>query len=144
MVDSAFDKWLRHVEFTDTCWLWRGALNHGGYGVFSPGRTSHPQIRVHRWAYECFVGSIPTGLQIDHLCFVRDCCNPDHLEVVTPKENSRRAKARVTECPRGHPLVEGNLRGGDFAKRGWRNCLTCYRVQDALRQRERRRVLAGR
>jgi DNA-binding transcriptional regulator YiaG len=68
------------------CWIHRGALNHAGYGqVF--GKTAH------RRAWEEAHGLIPHGLEIDHLCRVRACVNPDHLELVTRAENCRRGAA---------------------------------------------------
>ena len=79
----------------DGCWLWTGPL-FDGYGSFygawdvDTSRKGGP----HRWAYIATHGSIPRGLHIDHLCNVRSCCNPDHLEPVTASENMRRAHAR--------------------------------------------------
>jgi hypothetical protein len=52
------------------------------------------------WAYELTYGPIPEGLVIDHLCRVRSCCNPEHLEAVTPEENNRRTRA--LQCKNGH------------------------------------------
>lgn len=74
------------VDKTSTCWLWTGAMNKG-YGVFNTGNGTK---EVHRIAYQMLVGSIPSGLVIDHLCRVRNCINPDHLEVVTNRENVSR------------------------------------------------------
>lgn len=76
------------VDKTETCWLWTAAIRRrSGYGVFShQART----MLAHRFAYELLVGPIPDGLVIDHLCRVRHCVNPDHLEPVTQRENLRR------------------------------------------------------
>ncbi len=73
--------------FYDTvagCWLYTSSWDRGGYGTFWDG-TRHQ--RAHRWAYEHVVGPIPDGLQLDHLCRVRCCVNPDHLEPVTNHVN---------------------------------------------------------
>jgi hypothetical protein len=74
------------------CWLWQGDLTESGYGK-GVNRLLGGNFRVHRGAYETFVGPIPEGHEIDHLCYVRNCCNPEHLEAVTPEQN----KARMIE-----------------------------------------------
>jgi hypothetical protein len=66
------------------CWEWTGAKMPTGYGHFQ-GTTAH------RASYEMFVGPIPEGLHVDHLCMNKSCVNPAHLEPVTPAENNRRA-----------------------------------------------------
>ena len=71
------------------CWLWIGAANQAGYGLTHRGDR---HIAVHRWIYEAAYGPYPPGLQTDHKCRMTCCCNPAHLEAVTPLENSRRAK----------------------------------------------------
>jgi hypothetical protein len=72
------------------CWLWTGSLNNKGYAQLGvAGRVRS----AHRVAYELFKGAIPDGLQIDHLCRVRQCVNPDHLEAVTQSVNIRRGVA---------------------------------------------------
>ena len=69
------------------CWVWNGTRYTNGYGRKSQNGTS---VRAHRVYYEKFKGPIPDGLQIDHLCRVRLCVNPTHLEAVTHEENGRR------------------------------------------------------
>jgi len=89
----AADRFWAKVDKSDTCWTWTGSRNGRGYGLFmvAPGSC----VRAHRFAYELLVGPIPDGLQLDHLCGVKACVNPSHLEPVTNEENSRRARARV-------------------------------------------------
>lgn len=105
------------------CWLWTGAQAYNGYGFFRAG----PLVRAHRFAYEFFVGPIPEGLQIDHLCRVRNCVNPDHLEPVTGQENHRRGNSgklerERTHCPQGHPYDEANTRWWRGRNRHCRAC----------------------
>lgn len=66
------------------CWVWGGGLGDGGYGRASTGLA-------HRAVWRSLRGPIADGLQLDHLCRVRECVNPDHLEPVTGKENVRRS-----------------------------------------------------
>lgn len=115
------------------CWIWTGAQS-GGYGQV---RWSGRARWAHRIAYELSIGPIPDGLQLDHLCRVKLCVNPAHLEPVTTGENTRRGIAgwqnkAKTHCPRGHPYSADNT---DTNHRGWRWCLTC--------RRERYQVEAG-
>lgn len=85
----------RVVRAESGCWGWIGAVNPvSGYAYI--GKTI-----AHRYSYERFVGPIPPGLTIDHLCRVKTCTNPAHLEVVTQGENNRRITA--TACRKGHP-----------------------------------------
>jgi hypothetical protein len=106
------------------CWIWIGWRSNRGYGYL---RRADKNLRAHRVSYEHFVGPIPGGLQIDHLCRNRSCVNPTHLEVVTSRENTLRGdgptarNARKTHCKHGHPLSGANL-GKD---RSWRRCLAC-------------------
>jgi hypothetical protein len=75
----------------DGCWLWTAHVNpRTGYVQFRIGGRSGKMVLAHRWSYEHFVGPIPDGLQIDHLCRVRHCVNPSHLEPVTARENRLR------------------------------------------------------
>lgn len=112
------------------CWEWTGARRPDGYGVLNG-------VRAHRLVYEAKVGPIPEGLDLDHLCRVRHCVNPDHLEPVTRRVNTLRGegpaavKARQTHCVNGHLLAGDNLYV--HPKRGTRNCRTC--LNEAARQR---------
>ena len=113
------------------CWLFTGCLNSRGYGCI----THHGRVMLaHRLAYELLVGPIPQGRVIDHLCMVKACCNPDHLEAVTAGENNRRAVAangawrtKATACRRGHAYTEANTYTDH---RGHRQCRACKRVTD--------------
>lgn len=90
------------------CWLWLGPICTGGYGTI--GRD-----RAHRVSYELYRGLIPEGLDIDHLCRVRSCVNPWHLEPVPPATNKLRGaglparNARKTHCQNGHEFTPENM-----------------------------------
>jgi hypothetical protein len=96
------------------CWLWTGAESEG-HGIFS---IKHRLVKAHRFSFEAFVRQIPEGLVIDHLCRVRCCVNPLHLEPVTTLVNTMRGDLpgimrnrfkHKTHCPFGHPYSGDNL-----------------------------------
>lgn len=76
------------------CWIWQRSVNPKGYGMVSvTDHGSKRTYRAHRYVYELHREPIPSGMTLDHLCRVRACVNPDHLEVVTQGENVRRGLA---------------------------------------------------
>lgn len=100
-----------HVDKTPTCWFWKGSLTQGyGYLKIKGKNTSS-----HRFSYELLREKIPFGKVLDHLCRTRSCVNPDHLEVVSNKENILRGvglgaiESRMVNCKYGHPLQGNNL-----------------------------------
>ncbi len=116
--------WLRHpslparfwnkVEVSDAgCWEWTAARDPWGYGKFAL-KPERGTVFAHRLAYESLVGHIPPGLTIDHLCRVRNCVNPAHMEPVTVRVNTLRGdsphaiNARKTHCIHGHEFTEQN------------------------------------
>jgi hypothetical protein len=133
-MEAGLGKFLRGAPLVDRiafrtengsggCVLWTGPLDEKGYGhLVLNGRN----IRVHQASYIAYIGEVPPGLEIDHLCRVRHCVNPDHLEAVTHRENILRGEgpsaqhARKTQCLRGHEFDA-------VTRDGRRQCNTCRR-----------------
>lgn len=118
---------LDHVSICEVtgCWEWTGRLNPKGYGKIHADRYR----RVHRVAYECFVGPLIEGLTIDHLCKNKRCVNPKHLEQVTLAENMARAGLTVpgaSHCINGHEYTEENTYRSP--NKNGRNCRQCMKV----------------
>lgn len=106
---------LSITEDPSGCWLWAKRINQNGYGqlmVRDHGGAKQRSRGAHRVSYEQFVGPIPEGLELDHLCRVRKCVNPAHLEPVTHQENLRRSPLHPArqrpdgQCSNGHVLAE--------------------------------------
>lgn len=117
------------VADVDECWIYTGPHTRNGYGKHSV-RGRH--ITPHRAAYEALVGPIASGMQLDHLCRVRDCCNPKHLEPVTCRENLMRGdttasrRAAQSNCVHGHEFNATNTR---IRSDGTRTCIECSRIR---------------
>lgn len=114
------------------CWLWTGHVDRGGYGRIRLGGRTEPVGYAHRVAYELYVGLIPEGYELDHLCRVRRCANPDHLEPVTRAVNIARGESppartiRDDRCKRGHEFTANAY---VYLKTGARRCRECIRFR---------------
>ena len=126
-------KFWSFVFKTPTCWLWRGALSNG-YGQLHVKNRLHGKLNIiiHRWMCERFIGPIPQGFHVDHLCRVTQCVNPAHLELVTRRENMLRGKtvgarnASKTHCIHGHEFTPANTYRPNPNHRHCRQCAKEY------------------
>lgn len=126
-----------------SCWLWIAATTYQGYGVFTVKMADGTWKRqpAHRVSWELFCGPIPKGAVLDHLCRVKACIRPEHLDVVDVQTNTLRgvgptsANARKTHCLHGHSewMPDGR-------RDGWRDCRACKRIKN--RERRARARLA--
>ena len=133
-------RFLARVRVSDTlslngipCWEWTGAKDpvtgYARFQVCTPMRLCY----AHRFAYLYFTGEIPAGYEVDHVCNVRHCCNPLHLEAVTVQENRRRRDARKIACSRGHVFTPETAQ---IKPNGHRVCRLCNALRArAFRQR---------
>ena len=81
------------IDYSETgCWLWIAATTWDGYGRYRLGDT---HVLAHRYSYTTLKGEIPKKLQLDHLCRIRNCVNPEHLEAVTSQENTNRGNSGI-------------------------------------------------
>lgn len=116
--------WLRFTKSESGCWEAQTPRDDG-YGDIR--RTGSRLLHVFAW--EVLRGPVPAGLELDHLCRNRACCNPDHLEPVTRRVNTLRSplsqgalNAAKTACPKGHQLSGDNLVAWALPKRICRIC----------------------
>lgn len=152
---SDLERFLSHVDKqVDGCWPWTGALNPDGYALSYIRRDDGAKRFMHanRRSHQFFIGPIPAGFQVDHICHNADltcpadssclhrrCVNPEHLEAVPPGVNTRRStktlasrNAAKTHCDHGHSLVDAVA-----DRRGKRACLGCREERNARRRRAR-------
>ena len=131
------------MEPNSGCWIWCGCRTTAGYGHFT-NDPAHPTQKVysHRFAYELLRGPIPRGLQIDHRCRLRACVNPDHMDVVSQRENILRGTspsaqhAQQTHCKWGHSLADAYHKPSKPPH--WRDCRVCALERARRHSQERR------
>ena len=137
--------WKKVDKQPNGCWVWQASKTKDGYGKFFAWGT---MVIAHRFSYEIHQGPIPPyragGLQLDHkICSMPACVNPEHLRLVTFRENILRSKnfsaknARKVYCSRGHMLEHKNLLK---TKNGTRQCRICRNIRN---RKQRRTVEVG-
>lgn len=124
------ERFWSNVDAGGVCWEWTGSLTPKGYGTFmAKGRKAY---RAHRYAWIILVGEIPQAMTIDHICKNKRCVNPDHFELVTAEENTRRGgsasalNARKTHCKRGHEFTPENTYVQYNKGKAGRRCRECH------------------
>jgi len=128
---KVFKRFQKRIQFTDTCWLWTGAVINNGYGQF---RVNRKTIVAHRVAYDLYRGNIPKGKLVLHSCDNPPCVNPAHLFLGTQSDNvvdsikkNRQWQVKKTYCKRGHLLSGKNLRMlSGKGRKDYRDCWQCY------------------
>ena len=138
---SITERFLEKTERQENgCLLWTAHVTRGGYGQFwIPTKPRH--VSAHKWWWEQINGSVPEGLELDHLCRNRRCVEPTHLEAVTHKTNMLRGnapstkQAQQTHCLFGHAYDEANT----VRWKGHRKCRVCMNA----RAKEKYRRLAA-
>lgn len=131
------------IEPNSGCWLWDGRLDAEKYAHFQ----MLGENLAHRVSYRLFKGNIPAGYEIDHLCVVPFCVNPDHLEAVTPLVNWQRSRSpsvafsQMSHCKNGHEFSGSNVRfyRTKRSKRPRRVCVACERAHSHAQFLERRK-----
>lgn len=130
-------------EEKDGCWLWEGVTggSKSTYGYFRPGtRSSDKKILAHRYAYMIWIGDIPDGMEVHHLCRTPLCVRPSHLLIVTPQRNAE--FERMKRCPEGHDLtVPENCLWDQQGRR--RGCSICHRAKARNRMAKRYAMQKG-
>lgn len=107
LLPCPFERYIQKT--TKGCWLWMGAVQSRGYGNYR-GKLAH------RVSYQKYKGEIPKGMTIDHICRDRLCVNPEHLRVMTQKDNNLCGESpvavnkRKTHCSNGHELNSDNVK----------------------------------
>lgn len=123
---------LQYLVDEHGCWLWQLGKTKG-YGVM---RHNGKTVYVHRLLYEERYGPVPRGSELDHVCRVPACVNPDHLEAVSHQQNTKRHHLAKPACPHGHPYDGANTYVNP--KTGHRTCKRC-RAEGMRRAATRRK-----
>ena len=132
-IEERFVQKIREpFDVHNECWEWIGSKTGSGYGqIWRDGK----HVAAHRVAYEMFVGPIPDGHAVDHLCRNRLCVRPDHLQALDHHTNWSQWNMEKTHCINGHPYSGDNLR---IKSSGERRCRICHNAQERGRNARKR------
>ena len=132
--DPLLERFWSKVDTSGDCWLWVGGTSDTGYGSFGcKVDGERVSMNAHRFSWELEHGPVPSGLELDHLCRVRRCVKPAHLEPVTHRENVLRGMGpgaivgREGRCMRGHEMTAGNTYV--VPANSQRQCRRCKRLR---------------
>jgi hypothetical protein len=138
---TAEERFWSKVQITETCWLWTACLCEGYGRFYFDGKVG----LAHIFSFRLFGGLVPLGMELDHLCRIRRCVHPKHLEPVTHRENCIRGESLFSKnsqklfCKRGHPLTPANVYLTVTPYGYGRSCKTC---RDTIHCPPRSRPLA--
>jgi hypothetical protein len=113
------------------CWVWRGSRDKAGYGT-NADSADNPEHLAHRAVWFLLRGQIPEGMTVDHLCRNRGCVNPEHMELVTLKENVRRAPRTKLTLEQVKEIKSSPESLGSLARRFEVSKQAVYRVRKGL------------
>lgn len=130
LIERFTEKIAEPSDNHNDCWEWNGSKTGNGYGQIWLNRKN---TAAHRLSHELFIGPIPEGHAVDHLCRNRLCVRPDHLQALSHRENWSQWNLGKTHCRHGHPYNEENT----YRHRGERQCRICLR--DATRRYQAKR-----
>lgn len=130
------DLFWEKVDKSGECWLWTAGKTTDGYGAWRyPVNGKQKFLRAHRFAWLLKNGALEVGKELNHLCRIKLCIRPEHLEEITHKEHMWRTEGSFADrwgnreaCEQGHPYTEDNLVAWAI-KRGWRKCKTCAKAK---------------
>lgn len=117
--DFDIDRFETYIQRGTEHWLWTGSVQNKGYGVIWMNKKK--LYLAHRVMWMICYGPIPKNMTVDHVCNIKLCVYPDHLQLLTRSANKLRAIGDY--CPKGHPYFGYNLY---YLTNGNRACRTCH------------------
>lgn len=137
---TPFERSWNKFLVDDGCWVWTAGVDADGYGRIwnRPGQPT----KAHVVIWNALREPAPEGTEFDHLCQVKRCVNPTHLEPTTHQVNCERRpqyQTQITHCPQGHAYDEENT----YTYKGMRSCRICMRARSAEHEKKRKERRRG-